>query len=61
MFSVAFSFFRLSVILQGIAARVVRKQASSAQAKKHAARFKHVAHLGLEIVDRGDIDVKGKL
>ncbi|KAI8876130.1 APH-domain-containing protein [Backusella circina FSU 941] len=61
MFAVSFSFFRLTVILQGIAARVVRKQASSAHAKAVAARFKPVANLSLEIVDRGDLDVKGKL
>ncbi|KAI9484252.1 MAG: kinase-like domain-containing protein [Benjaminiella poitrasii] len=53
-FAVAFSFFRLSVILQGIAARVARKQASSAQAKTYAARFKPVAELALEIIDQGD-------
>ncbi|OBZ91156.1 Acyl-CoA dehydrogenase family member 11 [Choanephora cucurbitarum] len=39
MFVVAFSFFRLAVISQGIAARVARKQASSAKAKIYAARF----------------------
>lgn len=55
MFAVAFSFFRLSVILQGIAARVARKQASSAEAKLHAERFKPVAQLGLDIVDQGDL------
>ncbi|KAG0764205.1 hypothetical protein G6F57_002696 [Rhizopus arrhizus] len=32
-FAIVFSFFRLAVIVQGIAARVARKQASSAEAK----------------------------
>ncbi|KAI9320542.1 kinase-like domain-containing protein [Dichotomocladium elegans] len=54
-FAVAFSFFRVSVILQGIAARVARKQASSAQAKLYAVRFKPLAHIALEIVDQGDL------
>jgi aminoglycoside phosphotransferase (APT) family kinase protein len=61
LFAVAFSFFRLSVILQGIAARVARKQASSAQAKSFAARFKQVATMGLDIVDQGNIDISSKL
>ncbi|KAI9490368.1 kinase-like domain-containing protein [Zychaea mexicana] len=55
LFAVAFSFFRLAVITQGIAARVARKQASSAEAKTYAAMFKPVAALGLEIVDEGDL------
>jgi aminoglycoside phosphotransferase (APT) family kinase protein len=55
LFSVAFSFFRLSVITQGIAARIARKQASSAQAKHHAKKFIPVASLALEIVDQGDL------
>ncbi|KAI7857999.1 kinase-like domain-containing protein [Circinella umbellata] len=55
LFAVAFSFFRLAVITQGIAARVARKQASSAQAKTYAAMFKPVAALGLDIVDQGDL------
>ncbi|KAI8087873.1 kinase-like domain-containing protein [Gilbertella persicaria] len=52
MFAVAFSFFRLSVILQGIAARVARKQASSAEAKTYAARFIPVANMALDIIDK---------
>lgn len=51
-FAIAFSFFRLAVILQGIAARVVRKQASSAEAKVYAARFKPVCLLILDIIDQ---------
>lgn len=61
MFAVAFSFFRLSVICQGIAARVARKQASSAEAKTHAKRFKPIAQLGLDIVDKGNLDHPSKL
>jgi aminoglycoside phosphotransferase (APT) family kinase protein len=61
IFAVAFSFFRLSVILQGIAARVARKQASSAEAKSYAARFKPVAQMGLDIVDEGNLDQQSKL
>ncbi|PHZ07586.1 APH-domain-containing protein [Rhizopus microsporus ATCC 52813] len=53
-FAVAFSFFRLAVILQGVAARVARKQASSAEAKLHATRFRPVAQLVLDIVDQSD-------
>ncbi|KAI8991478.1 kinase-like domain-containing protein [Mycotypha africana] len=60
-FAVAFSFFRLAVIIQGIAARVARKQASSAQAKSYASRFKPVAQMCLNIVDEGDIDNLSKL
>ncbi|EPB81173.1 aminoglycoside phosphotransferase [Mucor circinelloides 1006PhL] len=55
MFAVAFSFFRLAVITQGIAARVARKQASSAQAKIVAQKFKPVSYLALDIVDRGEL------
>jgi aminoglycoside phosphotransferase (APT) family kinase protein len=50
-FARAFSFFRLSVICQGIAARVAHGQASSAEAATFARLFTPVAHLALEIVD----------
>ncbi|KAG0363811.1 hypothetical protein BGZ54_008013, partial [Gamsiella multidivaricata] len=53
MFCIAFSFFRLSVILHGIRARVARGQASSAEAKVYAALVESVAGLALEIA-RGD-------
>lgn len=46
------------MIAQGIAARVARKQASSAKAKVAAAKFKPVAYLALDIVDQGDLDTK---
>lgn len=61
MFAVAFSFFRLAVIAQGIAARVARKQASSAQAKTYAELFIPVANLGLNIVDQGELKSESKL
>ncbi|KAK3821466.1 MAG: kinase-like domain-containing protein [Benniella sp.] len=49
MFCIAFSFFRLSVILHGIKARVARGQASSAEAQVYAALVDSVAGLALEI------------
>ncbi|KAF9169731.1 hypothetical protein BGX21_009852 [Mortierella sp. AD011] len=49
MFCIAFSFFRLSVILHGIKARVARGQASSADAVLYAALVETVAGLALEI------------
>jgi aminoglycoside phosphotransferase (APT) family kinase protein len=55
-FCVAFAFFRVAVITQGIAARVARKQASSAQAKVYAQRFIPFTNLALEIVDQGELD-----
>lgn len=55
-FCVAFAFFRVAVITQGIAARVARKQASSAQAKFYASRFVPFTHLALEIVDQGELE-----
>ncbi|KAI8887985.1 APH-domain-containing protein [Backusella circina FSU 941] len=60
-FAIAFSFFRLAVIAQGIAARVARKQASSAQAKIYAEKFKPINALALEYVDKGDIQSKSRL
>ncbi|KAF9581650.1 hypothetical protein BGW38_001250 [Lunasporangiospora selenospora] len=51
MFCIAFSFFRLAVILHGIKARVARGQASSAEAKVYAALVDSVAGLALEIVE----------
>ncbi|KAF9924150.1 hypothetical protein BGZ65_008492, partial [Modicella reniformis] len=49
MFCIAFSFFRLSVILHGIKARVARGQASSVEAKVYAALVDSVAGLALDI------------
>ncbi|KAJ3043307.1 hypothetical protein HDV00_005310 [Rhizophlyctis rosea] len=55
-FCVAFSFFRLAVITQGIAARVKRKQASSAEAEHYGKLCQPLARLISEIVDRGDLN-----
>ncbi|RUO95545.1 hypothetical protein BC936DRAFT_143778, partial [Jimgerdemannia flammicorona] len=49
-------FVKLAVISQGIAARVARKQASSAEAQNYARLFKPVTHMALAIVDHGDLD-----
>ncbi|KAG0255684.1 hypothetical protein BG011_004982 [Mortierella polycephala] len=49
MFCIAFSFFRLAVILHGIKARVARGQASSAEAKVYAALMESVADLAFDI------------
>ncbi|CAB4398332.1 APH-domain-containing protein [Rhizophagus irregularis] len=61
-FCIVSSFFRLAVITQGIAARIARNQASSAQAKAYAKMFKPTMIRGLEIMDEcGDLSPKGKL
>ncbi|KAG0080742.1 hypothetical protein BGZ92_000502, partial [Podila epicladia] len=60
MFCIAFSFFRLSVILHGIKARVARGQASSAEAKVYAALVESVAQLAVDIA-REEEQVKSKL
>ncbi|KAJ1648812.1 hypothetical protein IWQ61_009899 [Dispira simplex] len=51
-FNVAFAFFRLAVISQGIAARVMKKQASSAQAQLYGRVFPDVMRLALKIMDK---------
>ncbi|ORY00400.1 APH-domain-containing protein [Basidiobolus meristosporus CBS 931.73] len=51
-FFIAFSFFRLAVITQGIAARAAKKQASSAQAAKYAKMFRPLSNLVLAIIDQ---------
>ena len=61
MFCVAFSFFRLAVITQGIAARVQRGQASSAEAATFGKLFQPLARLIGEVVDQGDLREKAKL
>ncbi|KAG0335409.1 hypothetical protein BG004_008466, partial [Podila humilis] len=53
MFCIAFSFFRMSVILHGIKARVARGQASSAEAQVYAALMEPVAELAVEVA-RGE-------
>ncbi|CAG8781960.1 41495_t:CDS:2 [Gigaspora margarita] len=57
-FAIAFTFFRTAVILQGIAARIARKQASSDKAKEYAKFFKDINLMGFEIIDR---TIKSKL
>ncbi|CAG8538068.1 3689_t:CDS:2 [Gigaspora rosea] len=57
-FAIAFTFFRTAVILQGIAARIARNQASSEKAKKYANLFKDTSLMGFEIIDR---TIKSKL
>ncbi|KAI9014996.1 kinase-like domain-containing protein [Gaertneriomyces semiglobifer] len=52
-FCVAFSFFRLAVITQGIAARVKRNQASSANAKNVARLFQPCAMRVSQIATKG--------
>ncbi|KAG0300006.1 hypothetical protein BGZ98_009566 [Dissophora globulifera] len=55
MFCIAFSFFRLSVILHGIKARVARGQASSAEAVVYAALVEQVASLALDIAREEEV------
>ncbi|KNC99615.1 uncharacterized protein SPPG_05002 [Spizellomyces punctatus DAOM BR117] len=52
-FCVAFAFFRLAVIAQGIAARIKRKQASSANARQAAKLFQPCAHRVADIAAGG--------
>lgn len=56
MFNIAFSFFRTAVILQGVASRIARNQASSAAAKFYADKFIPVSFMALDIVDDGDLE-----
>ena len=52
----------MAVITQGIAARIARNQASSAQAKIYANIFKPTTIRGLEIMDDcGDLSPKARL
>ena len=46
--AVAFSFFRLAVIMQGVAARLARGQASSASAASVAALFPFMGNLAFD-------------
>ncbi|KAF9102658.1 hypothetical protein BGX27_010920 [Mortierella sp. AM989] len=64
MFCIAFSFFRLSVILHGIKARVARGQASSAEATFYAALVDTVAGLAIGIAreeEQKNANTKSKL
>ncbi|KAJ1968862.1 hypothetical protein H4R35_006306 [Dimargaris xerosporica] len=51
-FNVAFGYFRLAVIAQGIAARRAKNQASSAQAKRYGDMFPMVIGLANGVMDR---------
>ncbi|ORZ02234.1 kinase-like domain-containing protein [Syncephalastrum racemosum] len=55
LFVICFSFFRLAVILQGIAARLASGQATSKIAQFYASQFEPVTLQALEIVDQGDV------
>ncbi|KAK9896214.1 APH-domain-containing protein [Cystobasidium minutum MCA 4210] len=52
--AVSFSAFRLAVIIQGIAARVVTKQASSEEAKEVARGYKPLGRLATKIAEEED-------
>ncbi|KAL8293031.1 hypothetical protein RQP46_000725 [Phenoliferia psychrophenolica] len=54
----SFAFFRLSVIMQGIAARVAVGQASSANAKRVAPFYKALAGLAMDTILRSKADAK---
>ena len=51
-FYIAFNFFRLAAILHGIAGRVARGNASSAQARERAAQFPELARLAREAMEQ---------
>lgn len=51
-FYMAFSFFRLAAIFHGIKGRVLRGNASSANAKERAEAFPRLARLAREAMDR---------
>ncbi|KAK0552810.1 hypothetical protein OC846_002761 [Tilletia horrida] len=54
----AWAWFRLSVIAHGIAARVAKGQASSAQAQLYASKFPEAAHSAAVVIER---DLPGAL
>ncbi|KAK3846852.1 MAG: kinase-like domain-containing protein [Linnemannia gamsii] len=60
LFCIAFSFFRMSVILHGIKARVARGQASSAEAQFYANLADPIAELALQIAQQSSA-TKAKL
>ncbi|KAJ3406963.1 hypothetical protein HDV05_005683 [Chytridiales sp. JEL 0842] len=60
-FCIAFAFFRLTVICQGIIARVAMKQASSAKASEAIKFFQPCAEAVLKFVDAGDLSSSSKL
>ncbi|ORY74586.1 phosphotransferase enzyme family protein [Protomyces lactucae-debilis] len=60
LFASAFAHLRLAFILQGIAARVARKQASSLKAKHHAKAFPLLAEMAWFTIEEGS-EAKTKL
>lgn len=56
--AVSFSFFRLAVITQGIAARSLRGQASSEEAALVAKGFKPLGHLAEKVAKDYDAEIK---
>lgn len=55
----AFSVFRLAAICQGIAARVATRQASSADARRHAAAFRPLGEFAWVLVRR-EVEKRGE-
>ncbi|MBW0549785.1 hypothetical protein O181_089500 [Austropuccinia psidii MF-1] len=49
--AVSFAFFRVAVILQGIAARTAKSQASSAQAEEYGSKFQLLAQYAIETIE----------
>ncbi|KAJ7935127.1 kinase-like domain-containing protein [Mycena leptocephala] len=63
VFASSWMLFRLSVISQGIAARVARKQASSEQAFMHAKKFPLIGKMAKTVIEEtgGKIETQAKL
>ncbi|CAJ0838076.1 14606_t:CDS:2, partial [Entrophospora sp. SA101] len=59
-YAIVFSFFRLAVITQGIAACIAHKQASSSEAQNYARMFKPISLIALEIIEKNNL-LKSKL
>lgn len=56
---VAFNMFRLAAIIHGIAGRVIRGNASHAQAHQHAARFEPLAQAAWAQAERAQAEARG--
>ncbi|KAG0144459.1 hypothetical protein CROQUDRAFT_672366 [Cronartium quercuum f. sp. fusiforme G11] len=54
--AVSFSFFRLAVIMQGIAARLSKGQASSAKAFTYAQLFQTFAKFAIQVIERSELN-----
>jgi len=46
--------FRLGIILQGVAARAARRQASSTEARVHGSMFPLVSHIARALIFEGE-------